>query len=306
MMDDLGKLPERLQIRAALGRREDTDVSAKVIHITRPKPEPEPESELEYVTILEVVRRYDASQWDIGDELIKKFGASPLAGHNDGSRDGIARCAQYLADNGFKTYTTDYLRRLRQISSKFQEGARAPSCIWRVHVEAGSPEKLEEILVAHEAVKAAMPDKEKAEKARVTVGMVRVLNQNPDRPKEGAIRLWYRTSAYGRDLVEYEIEKADFDERMPEPSPGPAPKTSKTPRLHGSLPLTLKRMALESKKKAQELCNELVDAKLHPDESNGLLADVIETQQIVGKSINALRKQGASAITEVTDNASSV
>jgi hypothetical protein len=322
MMDDLGKLPERLQTRAALDRREDTDMSAKVIHISRPKSEPEPESESEseYVTILEAVRQHNASLWDIGDELIKKFGAPPLSGHNDGSHAGIARCAQYLAKNGFKTYTTGYLRRLREVSSKFQGGRRRPPCSWQVHREAGSPEKLEEILTAHEAVKATMPDKEKAEKAHVTVGMVRILNQHPDRPKEGAIRLWYRTPAYARDLVEYEIEKADFDERTPPPDPGPEPTTSKTPRLRGSLPLTLKRMALELKKnaqeqrkKAQEFHDALVNARLHPDEANGLLADAIETQQINGErqqidgeSINALRKQGASAITEVTNNASSV
>jgi hypothetical protein len=101
---------------------------------------------VEYPEVIAVCKKAEATQWEIGDAIVKAIG--PTGGKaNDGSYAQLEVMSKELLAVGLE-YEVDTLRHLRAVSSAFTHGVRTP-CSWVVHQIAGTPDMLTKILAVN-------------------------------------------------------------------------------------------------------------------------------------------------------------
>jgi hypothetical protein len=101
-------------------------------------------NKLEFPQTVAACKAAEKSQWDIGDAIKDECGIG-VSGRNDGSYDRIKEAAKEVAEHCGVTYTLSTLRKMRYVSSMFPGGTRVPLIPWKIHLIAGTPEKLQEI-----------------------------------------------------------------------------------------------------------------------------------------------------------------
>jgi hypothetical protein len=111
-----------------------------------------------YEAVLVAARSVDKGYFAIGDALIKTCGAPSPTGKNDSSYEKLKEAAAYLLENGIE-YDVTTLTRYRMVAHSFPRAVRRTALSWSVHLRAGTPEMLEEVIQAlGEKNKSVTPD----------------------------------------------------------------------------------------------------------------------------------------------------
>ena len=112
-----------------------------------------PEDELKVLTdyplTLTAINKQDKIQWEIGDALIQETSVGPTGPNkaNNGSLAELVKVSVQIKIHLGIDISPETLRQYRSAASTFTHGARAPCVSWRVHLQLGTPEKLQKFLL---------------------------------------------------------------------------------------------------------------------------------------------------------------
>jgi hypothetical protein len=137
--------------------------------------------------LINIVKKRENIQWEIGDELISILGPPGQRGPQDGSYDQLWEISAALAEEGYEEYSFETLRKMRRVSDAFHDGNRLPSYPWSFHMIAGNPKTLRTIVerarirntkLTQALVKVFKKEIEEEEKARGEAFMVLLMEMS--------------------------------------------------------------------------------------------------------------------------------